>query len=482
MQRTITNDSIPVYSAYDEIKSIEALKPNPKNPNTHSEEQIALLAKIIKEAGWRNSITVSTLTGLIVKGHGRLLAAEYGGFTEIPVEYQHYDTEADELADLVADNRLAELAEMDKAKLSEIFAELDPEKLELTGYTPKEAQDLQDLMADIDVNAESAEDTVPAAEFDEEPVTLPGDIWILGKHKLICGDATEPATYAALMGDELAKIIITDPPYNVDYTGKTAAALKIKNDNMNDGAFRQFLTDAFGGMSKYGTPGAAVYIWHADSEGLNFRMAMAAAEIPVKQCLVWVKNNMILGRQDYQWKHEPCLYGWIPGGNHYFIEDRKQTTVHEATSLDLAKLKKHELIQFINKHLQHPLPCSTIYEKIPQRSDLHPTMKPIKLISRLMTNSSRRGWLVLDPFAGSGTTLITAELTGRVARCIELDPYYCDVIVRRYMDTIDTDGVACLRGGKLAPPEDIARIHQEAPNDRRQKQNQRAAKEIHKTT
>lgn len=461
-QRIITADNIPVYSAYDEIKSIEALKPNPKNPNTHGAEQIALLAKIIKEAGWRNSITVSTLTGLIVKGHGRLLAAEYAGLTEIPVEYQHYDTDADELADLVADNRLAELAEMDKGKLAALFAELEPEKLPLTGYTQKEALDLQALMADIDANAESAEDTVPAAEFDTDPVTHPGDIWILGKHKLICGDATDPATYAALMGDELAKIIITDPPYNVDYTGKTSAALKIKNDHLPGNEFRQFLADAFGGMAKYGAPGAAVYIWHAGTEGLNFYMAMAAAEIPVKQCLIWVKNHMALGRYDYQWKHEPCLYGWIPGGSHYFIDDRKQTTVIEQAAQDLEKLKKHELIQFINKYLQQPLPCSTLHEKKPLKSDLHPTMKPIKLFSRLMTNSSRRGWLVLDPFAGSGTTLITAELTGRVARCIELDPYYCDVIVRRYMATIDTDEVACLRGGKLAAPEDIARIHQEA--------------------
>lgn len=461
-QRAKTIDNIAVYSAHDEIVSIESLKPNPKNPNTHSAEQIALLAKIIKAAGWRNSITVSTLTGLVVKGHGRLLAAEYAGFREIPVEYQHYATEADELADLVADNRLAELAEMDKAKLAALFAELEPEKLELTGYTETEAQDLQELMADIDANTESAEDTVPAAAFDEEPVTQPGDIWILGKHKLICGDATDPATYAALMGDELAKIIITDPPYNVDYTGGTAAALKIKNDNMSSSAFRAFLTDAFCNMAKYGAPGAAVYIWHSDSEGLNFRIAMAEANIPVKQCLVWIKNAMVIGRQDYQWKHEPCLYGWTPGGSHYFIDDRTQTTVHEAAELDLVKLKKQELIQFIQNHLRQSLPSSTIYENKPLRSDLHPTMKPIKLISRLMTNSSRRGWIVLDPFAGSGTTLITAELTGRVARCIELDPYYCDVIVRRYMATMNTDKVACLRGGKLAAAEEIARIHQEA--------------------
>lgn len=460
-QRTMTIDGIPVYSAYDELVNIEALKPNPENPNTHSQEQIIVLADVIQKAGWRNTITVSTLSGFIVKGHGRLLAAEYAGFKQVPVEYQHYATEADELADLVADNRLAELAEMDKAKLVAVFAKLEPEKLALTGYTEQEASDLQGLLKDLDVNAQTAEDTVPPAELDEEPVTQPGDIWILGKHKLICGDSTKEETYNALMGDELAKLIITDPPYNVDYTGRTEAALKIKNDNMSDSSFRQFLTDAFCSMAKYGAPGAAVYVWHADSEGLNFRYGMAAADIPVKQCLIWVKNSFVMGRQDYQWKHEPCLYGWIPGASHYFIDDRKQSTVMEAPPIELEKLKKHELQQYIQQHLKQVLPETVLQEKKPERSDLHPTMKPIKLISRLMTNSSKHGWLVLDPFAGSGTTLITAEITGRIARCIELDPYYCDVIVRRYMATFDIDVVQCLRGGKLAAKEEIQRIYQQ---------------------
>lgn len=461
-QRAITKDNIAVYSAFDELLPVEALKPNPKNPNTHSAEQIALLGEIINKTGWRNSITISKLSGFIVKGHGRLLAAEYAGFKEVPVEYQHYDNEADELADLVADNRLAELAEMDKAKLAELFAGLDPDKIELTGYTAEEASDLQGIIADLDLNAESAEDLVPAAEIDDDPVTQPGDIWILGRHKLICGDATDPKTYEALMGSELAQLIITDPPYNIDYTGKTTAALKIKNDNMENGAFREFLTDAFVNLSKYGAPGAAVYIWHADNESLYFRQAMAAAKIPLKQCLVWVKNHMTIGRQDYQWKHEPCLYGWIPGGSHYFIDDRKQTTVHEAAVLELEKLKKHELIQFIKTHLQQALPHSVLYEKKPLRSDLHPTIKPIKLITRLMTNSSKQGWLVLDPFSGSGTTLITAEMTGRIARCIELDPYYCDVIVRRYMQTFEKNQIQCLRDGRIVAAEKIARIYQEA--------------------
>jgi DNA modification methylase len=459
-QRATTKDNIAVYSAYDEIVKIENLKPNPKNPNQHPAEQIALLADIITRTGWRNTITVSTLTGYIVKGHGRLLAAEYAGFTEVPVEYQHYNTEADELADLVADNRLAELAEMDKARLAEIFATLDTEKLKLTGYTEQEAQDLQDIMADIDLAADIAEDLVPAAEIDAEPVTRPGDIWLLGKNKLICGDATDEAVYKALMGDELAQLIITDPPYNVDYTGKTEKALKIKNDNKKSNEFKQLLIEAFTNMGQYGAPGAAVYIWHAPTEGLNFRLAMAAAGIEEKQELIWAKNHFVLGRQDYQWQHEPCLYGWIKGGAHYFIDDHKQSTIQALADVDLEKLKKHELIELINNHLGDALPSSVIREKRPMRADLHPTMKPIKLFNRLMTNSSKRGWLVLDPFAGSGTTLITAEMAGRVARCIELDPYYCDVIVRRYINTFEDNNVKCLRSGKLAAVEDIEKIFQ----------------------
>lgn len=252
--RALTADNVPVHSAFDALMAVEELKPNPKNPNTHSEEQIALLAEIIKEAGWRNSITVSTLSGYVVKGHGRLLAAKHAGFTEAPVEYQNYKTEAEEIADLVADNRLAELAEMDKGKLAELFAELEPGTIKLTGYSEEEAEDIQNLIADMDINAEIAEDLVPAAEIDEEPVTEPGDVWILGKNKLICGDSTAPKTYEALMGDERASLIITDPPYNVDYTGKTETQMKIKNDNMSAAAFLGFLTEAFQKMAQYGRP------------------------------------------------------------------------------------------------------------------------------------------------------------------------------------------------------------------------------------
>ena len=249
-----TAGGVPVFCAHDAIVAIDKLVPNPKNPNQHPEEQINLLGRIIKATGWRQPITVSNRSGFIVKGHGRLLAAREAGITAAPVDYQEYATEAEEYADLVADNRLAELAELDKGKLAELFAEFDPETLELTGYSEEEAEDIQNLIADMDINAEIAEDMVPAAEIDEEPVTEPGDVWILGKNKLICGDSTAAETYEALMGDERASLIITDPPYNVDYTGKTETQMKIKNDNMSAAAFLGFLTEAFQKMAQYGRP------------------------------------------------------------------------------------------------------------------------------------------------------------------------------------------------------------------------------------
>lgn len=449
-----TAGGVPVFCAHDAIVEVEKLVPNPKNPNKHPEEQIALLGRIIKATGWRQPITVSNRSGFIVKGHGRLMAALGAGLTAVPVDYQEYTSEAEEYADLVADNRLAELSEIDNAMLADIFKELDEIPTELTGYTEEEASDLVNIFADEEINDQIEEDLVPEARLDADPLTRPGDIWQLGEHKLICGDSTKAETYAALMGGEKARLIITDPPYNVDYTGGTDKALKIKNDNMGDEAFRQFLTDAFVNMAQYGAPAAAVYVWHAASEGLNFNAAVKKAGIQLKQCLIWVKSHFSLGRQDYQWKHEPCLYCWLPGDNHYFIDDRKQTTVVEQEQLELNKLTKAELVAILSHYMSPPEAQTTVlYEKKPLRSDLHPTMKPIKLIARLMTNSSKRGWIVLDPFMGSGTTLITAEKTGRIARGIELDPYYCDVIVRRYILTFGAMEIKLIRNGKEQPPE-----------------------------
>lgn len=226
-----------------------------------------------------------------------------------------------------------------------------------------------------------------------------GDIFEIGQHRLLCGSSTQSDTWKRLMGQELADLVITDPPYNVDYTGKTKKALKIKGDKVTDGDFYQFLYDFYTALGCYTKAGGAWYVWHADSEGANFRRAMADAGIAVKQCLIWVKNTMVMGRQDYHWKHEPCLYGWKEGAAHGWYNDRKQTTV-------------------LN------------FER-PQRNAEHPTMKPIPLIAYQMGNSSKAGDIVADGFGGSGTTMVAAHQTDRRCRMMELDPRYCQVIVDR---------------------------------------------------
>lgn len=241
-----------------------------------------------------------------------------------------------------------------------------------------------------------------------------GDIFEIGHHRLLCGSSTQTDNWGRLMGQELADLVITDPPYNVDYTGKTKKALKIKGDKVTDGDFYQFLYDFYTALGSYTKAGGAWYVWHADSEGANFRRAMADAGIAVKQCLIWVKNTMVMGRQDYHWKHEPCLYGWKEGAAHGWYNDRKQTTV-------------------LN------------FER-PQRNAEHPTMKPIPLIAYQMGNSSKAGDVVADGFGGSGTTMVAAHQTNRRCRMMELDPRYCQVIIDR-MRKLEP-GITILKNGK----------------------------------
>ena len=227
-------------------------------------------------------------------------------------------------------------------------------------------------------------------------------------------------------------MLLTDPPYNVDYEGKTKDKLKIENDKKDDASFFEFLSDAFENAAEALKPGGVWYIFHADSEGENFRHAARENLGKVRQCLVWNKNSIVMGRQDYQWKHEPCLYGWKDGAVHYFIDDRTQATVYEDKGIDFKKLKKDEAIKLLQEIFSDKQSTTVINEDKPQRNEEHPTMKPIKLIARLIRNSTRPGESVLDPFGGSGSTLIACEQLGRVCYTIELDPRYCDVIIDRW--------------------------------------------------
>ena len=287
------------------------------------------------------------------------------------------------------------------------------------------------------------DDDAPEVEYDE-PDSKAGQVYELGPHRLMCGDSTSVQDMATLMNGAKADLIITDPPYNVDYEGSNGK--KIQNDSMSDNKFLNFLTDAFNAMFTFLKAGGAFYIWHADSEGYNFRQAVKNCKGLVRQCIIWVKNSLVLGRQDYQWRHEPCLYGWKDGAGHYWEGRRDLSTVFDETRADWKKMSKEQLIEEL-KRADQEFKTSVIYEDKPAKNDEHPTMKPVRLFERLMLNSSKAEDIVLDPFGGSGTTVITAAKTGRYARVMELDPKYCDVIRKRWTKWAKENGREVGPGG-----------------------------------
>lgn len=380
-----------------EWRNIGEIIPYARNSRTHSEDQVAQIAASIKEFGWTSPVLIDEENGIIA-GHGRLAAARKLGHTEIPVIELTGLTEAQKRAYVIADNKLALNAGWDTEMLVNELRDLESMDfdLELTGFS---AEELADMLA---VKEEGRTDEDDAPEVPLEPITKPGDIWLLGKHRLMCGDSCSTSDIEKLCDGQLVDMWLTDPPYNVAYEGKTKDALTIQNDSMDDDQFRQFLRDAYVTADIVMKPGAVFYIWHADSEGYNFRGAAQDAGWKVRQCLIWKKSTMVMGRQDYHWKHEPCLYGWKEGAGHLWATDRKQTTILE-------------------------------FDK-PSRNGEHPTMKPVALFEYQMLNNTKGGDIVLDSFGGSGTTLIAAEKHGRYARLMELDPKYCDVIVKRWED------------------------------------------------
>ena len=379
-------------------KKVDSLIPYVKNSRTHSDAQVAQIAASIKEFGWTNPILVDGDNGIIA-GHGRLMAARKLGYKEVPTIELADLTETQKRAYIIADNRLALNAgwdnEMLTIELNDLLA--DGFALELLGFDPKE---LNALLEPEVVQGLTDEDAVP--DVPEEPKTKLGDIYQLGNHRLMCGDSTNVEAVVELTGGAGVDMLLTDPPYNVAYEGKTKESLTIQNDSMGNDQFRQFLRDAFVTADTVMKKGAVFYIWHADSEGYNFRGACDDAGWKVRQCLIWKKSSMVMGRQDYHWKHEPCLYGWKDGAGHLWAADRKQTTILE-------------------------------FEK-PHRNGEHPTMKPVALFEYQMLNNTKGGDMVLDLFGGSGTTMLAAEKHGRHAYLMELDPKYCDVIVKRWED------------------------------------------------
>jgi len=376
----------------------EKLVPYARNSRTHSDDQVQQIMGSIKEFGFTNPILVDA-DGLIIAGHGRTMAAQRMGIKEVPCLRLGHLTDAQKKAYVIADNKLALNAGWDDEMLRLELADLQEADfdLSLTGF---DDDVLNALLAKAVEEGLTDEDAVP--EVPETPVTIEGDVWILGRHRLMCGDSTSIEHLERLCDGKLVDMWLTDPPYNVAYEGKTKDALTIKNDKMDDNGFRQFLTDSYIAANAVMKAGAVFYIWHADTEGYNFRGAAKDAGWIVRQCLIWKKQTMVMGRQDYHWKHEPCLYGWKDGAGHLWAADRKQTTILE-------------------------------FDR-PSKSAEHPTMKPVELFEYQMLNNTKGSDIVLDSFSGSGTTAIACEKHGRQAMLMELDPKYCDVIIKRWQD------------------------------------------------
>jgi DNA modification methylase len=378
-----------------EIVDINTIKPYENNPRKLKDSAIEKVAKSIKEFGFRQPIVVDK-EKIIVVGHTRYRASKKLGLTNVPITIADNLTPEQINAYRIADNRTNEEAEWDiellKTELKDL--QLKDFDLDLTAFDEDQLNNF--LFEEKDGLTD--EDAVP--ETPEEPITKLGDIWKLGKHKLICGDSTKLDTYEKLCKETKVDLYLTDPPYNVSYVGKTKDKLTIQNDKQTDDEFIQFLSQAFVSADSVLKMGGAFYIWHSDSEGLNFRLACIEAKWKLRQTLIWSKNSMVMGRQDYHWQHEPCLYGWKEGSSHSWYSDRKQTTIIK-------------------------------YDR-PTKSKLHPTMKPVGLMEYLVKNSSKQEDIILDSFLGSGSTLMACEKLDRICYGVELDPKYCDVIVKRW--------------------------------------------------
>lgn len=407
-----------------EINTVD-LKPYENNPR-HNEAAINVVAESIKEFGFKVPIVIDE-EFVIVTGHTRLKAAIKLGLDKVPCIMADDLTEEQIKAFRLADNKTAEFASWDLDKLELELEELDSMDFDMGAFGFElDKEEVKDDNFDLEEALENIGDA---------PVTKPGDIWKLGRHRLMCGDSTKKADMDKLMEGYKAKLVITDPPYNVNYQNVTTD-MKIMNDKMGNDSFRSFLRGAFSRLFESMMNGAPIYVFHADTEGYNFRGAFKEAGFKLSQNLVWVKNSLVPGYSDYQWKHEPILYGWKEGASHFWYGDRTNTTVYEDLPLlNPKKMKKQELVQFI-KDLQDAKEhgSTVIYHDKTGFNQQHPTMKPVKLIAKLIFNSSERGDLILDDFGGSGSTLIAADQTARTAHVMELDPVYCDVIINRYQE------------------------------------------------
>ena len=400
------------------------LKPYENNPRLN-EDAVDLVAASIDEFGFKQPIVVDKDL-IIIAGHTRWKAAQKLGLETVPCIQADDLTPAQVKAYRLADNKVAEAAQWDLDALQFELEELDNMDFDMEPFG-FETETFSEQIAEDD-NFE--------AELPTAPMTKSGQLWLLGKHRLMVGDSTKRQDVEKLCSDASVDMVVTDPPYNIDYTGGTKEAMKIENDNWGDDeGFIEFLKASFENMRDQLKAGGSFYIWYASTQSKNFLEAAERAGLNIRQTLIWNKNTFSLGRQDYQWKHEPCLYGWKDGAAHYFVNTRNLVTVLEDTeNLDIDSLKKDELKDLLKSILGGCKDTTILDEKKPTKSDLHPTMKPIPLIARQIKNSSRTGENVLDLFGGSGSTLMACEQLGRRCFMMEYDPHYADVIIKRWED------------------------------------------------
>ena len=382
---------------------------NPRKDLKPGDAEYEKLKRSIEQFGYVEPVIWNKTTGRVVGGHQRLKVLMDMGMTEVDCVVVEMDEDKEKALN-IALNKIS--GDWDKDKLALLIADLQGADFDvsLTGFEPAE---IDDLFKDTLKDGVKDDDFDVGAELEKPTMTKPGDIWTLGRHRLICGDSTKAETFDLLMGSTKANLVITDPPYNVNYEG---SAGKIKNDNMADDAFYNFLLDAYTQMHSAMAADASIYVFHADTEGLNFRRAFADAGFYLSGCCIWKKQSLVLGRSPYQWQHEPCLYGWKKNGKHQWYTGRKETTIWE-------------------------------FDK-PKKNGDHPTMKPIPLLAYPIMNSSMSNSVVLDPFGGSGSTLIACEQTDRICYTVELDEKFCDVIVKRYIEQVGgSDEVSVIRDG-----------------------------------
>lgn len=438
------NGKPTIHAKNQEFRVPSELTANPRNSRKHSSAQIKQIISSIEEFGWTVPLLIDEQDEIIA-GHGRNEAAVKMGLEEVPVIVAKGWSDEQKRAYIIADNRLTENGEWDKEILGAELAFLVEAGFDatVTGFSDNDISKLVGAAA-----GKTGADYVPPVM--EEYATNEGDIWVMGDHRLVCGSSLDMATLDALTQGVKADMVWTDPPYNVDYQG---TAGKIQNDSMGDSEFLDFLTQAMENCFDAVKEGGAIYVAHSDTEGFNFRSAFLSAGFKLSGCLIWAKDSLVLGRSDYQWQHEPVLYGWRPGAAHTWNGDRKQTTILDAEatpfvanddgSVTVKIAGQSYIVSGENMMIQEVKGSLIVCDK-PARSPDHPTTKPVKLVAEMIENSTVLGEVVLDVFGGSGSTLIACEQIGRAARLSELEPKFCDVIVKRWQEF--TGGTATLEG------------------------------------